>query len=29
MLSGAVGCGSATPSGVWDALRAPFTALIG
>ena len=29
MLAGAVGCGSATPAGVWDVLRGPLTTLLG
>lgn len=28
MLAGAVGCGSATPGGVWDVLRDPLAALV-
>ncbi len=28
MLAGAAGCGSATPDGVWDVLRAPLAALV-
>jgi len=28
MLAGAVGCGSATPGGVWDVLRSPLAALV-
>jgi len=28
MLAGAVGCGSATPGGVWDVLRGPLAALV-
>ena len=28
MLAGAVGCGSATPGGVWDVVRGPLTALV-
>jgi lipoate-protein ligase A len=28
MLAGAVGCGSATPGGVWDVVRGPLTGLV-
>lgn len=28
MLAGAVGCGSATPGGVWDVVRGPLAALL-